>query len=60
MGLAGHGRRGHGVGGGVLACDGARQLQSVREAGLLVHLPLWVQSMAIMTVGVAILRRLLR
>ena len=27
----------------------ARQLQSVREAGLLVHLPLWVQTMAIMT-----------
>ena len=28
----------------------ARQLKSVREAGLLVHLPIWVQSMAIMTV----------
>ena len=27
----------------------ARQLQSVREAGLLAHLPLWVQTMAIMT-----------
>ena len=27
----------------------ARQLQAVREAGLLVHLPLWVQTMAIMT-----------
>jgi DNA-binding CsgD family transcriptional regulator len=27
----------------------ARQLQSVRDAGLLVHLPLWVQTMAIMT-----------
>ena len=27
----------------------ARQLQSVREAGLLVHLPMWVQSMAVMT-----------
>ena len=28
----------------------ARQLQSLREAGLLVHLPSWVQSMAIITV----------
>ena len=27
----------------------ARQLQSVREAGLLAHLPLWVQSMAVNT-----------
>ena len=27
----------------------ARQLQSVREAGVLVHLPLWVQTTAIMT-----------
>ena len=27
----------------------ARQLQSLREAGLLVHLPIWVQSMAIIT-----------
>jgi DNA-binding CsgD family transcriptional regulator/tetratricopeptide (TPR) repeat protein len=27
----------------------ARQLQSVREAGLLVHLPIWVESMAIIT-----------
>jgi hypothetical protein len=27
----------------------ARQLESVREAGLLVHLPIWVQSMAIIT-----------
>src|SRR6185312_1017698 len=27
----------------------ARQLQSVRDAGLLVHLPLWVQTMAIMS-----------
>jgi len=27
----------------------ARQLQSIREAGLLVHLPIWVQTMAIMT-----------
>src|SRR5580698_9976491 len=27
----------------------ARQLQSLREAGLLVHLPIWVQTMAIMT-----------
>ena len=26
---------------------GARQLQSVREAGLLVHLPIWVQSVAV-------------
>jgi DNA-binding CsgD family transcriptional regulator/tetratricopeptide (TPR) repeat protein len=26
---------------------GARQLQSVRETGLLVHLPLWVQSVAV-------------
>jgi len=27
----------------------ARQLQSVREAGLLVHLPIWVETMAIIT-----------
>jgi hypothetical protein len=27
----------------------ARQLQSVREAGLLVHLPIWVEAIAIMT-----------
>ena len=27
----------------------ARQLQSVREAGLLVHLPVWVETMAIIT-----------
>jgi DNA-binding CsgD family transcriptional regulator/tetratricopeptide (TPR) repeat protein len=27
----------------------ARQLQSLREAGLLIHLPIWVQSMAIIT-----------
>ena len=38
----------------------ARQLQSVREAGLLVDLPLWVQSVAVMRSGAAILRRLLR